>query len=143
MALSLLDTDYNNYGNDPYRSFHDGFSGQTHENKFYIRNTDKTRYYTNVVVQPKFRDGYNDLGVSGNTGWSIKVMYGELQPTEEEWSLVKSGDALKIPDIGSEFSPDTVINHPIWVRIFCPGSTSAQIKENMYVSISYFEKVCK
>ncbi len=142
MALSLLDVNYQNYNNDPYRSFHDGHSGEIHESKFYIRNTDKTRYYTNIVLEPKFTGGDLDTGISGNTGWSIKLMYGEAQPTEEEWALVKPGDSIRIPDIGTEELPDTVRNHPIWIRIFCPGNTEAHIKDNMSVSISYYEKVC-
>ena len=81
--------------------------------------------------------GYLDLGEFGLTGWGIKLMYGKGS-TEAEWDLVKSGDSIGIPDIGSTQAADTFTNHPIWVRIYCPGNESAQIRENIQLKVSYF-----
>ena len=43
MALVLFDKDMNAFNNDPLRTFHDGYSGEVFEEKFYIKNLDKTR----------------------------------------------------------------------------------------------------
>jgi len=67
-------------------------------------------------------------------------MYGKRRPTEEEWDLVKSGSAIQIPDIGTIEAADTFTNHPIWIRIYCPGNENAQIRENMQLNITYYVK---
>ena len=104
-------------------------------------NLDKTRYYTDINLIPKFRTKYLDSGELGNTGWSVKLMYGQRRPTEEEWSTLPPAAAINIPDIGTSSRADTIRRHPIWIRIFCPGNTPAQIKENIYVELTYYEKL--
>lgn len=141
MALVLYDKEMKAFDQNPLRSFHDGFTGEIFEEKFYIKNLDKSRYYTDITLEPKFKSDYKDLGEYGDTGWSIKLMYGERRPTDEEWSLMPPGAMVNIPDIGSVDRADTIRRHPIWVRIFCPGNTLAQIKTNMFIDITYYEKV--
>ena len=84
--------------------------------------------------------GYADTGEFGTTGWGIKLMYGKRRPTEEEWDLVKSGAAIILPDIGSIEAADTFTNHPVWVRVYCPGGEAAQIRENMQLKLTYLIK---
>ena len=105
-----------------------------------MRNKDPSRFYKQISLIAKSRNAYNDSGELGNTGWSIKLMYGEKRPTEEEWSLLVSGEGIVLPDIGTIEAADTFTNHPVWVRIFCPGNTKAHIKENMYIELSYYEE---
>ncbi len=141
MALVLFDKKMKAYDANPLRTFHDGFTGEIFEEKFYIKNLDKSRYYTDITLEPKFKSDYLDLAELGDTGWGIKLMYGERMPTEEEWSLAPPGGMINIPDIGNKSKADTIRRHPIWVRIFCPGNTKAQIKSNMLIDITYYEKV--
>lgn len=141
MALVLYDKDMVAFNQDPLRTFHDGYSGEVFEEKFYIKNLDKTRYYNDIVLVPKFRTKYLDSGELGNTGWSVKLMYGERRPTEEEWSILPPAASINIPDIGTIEQGDTIRKHPIWVRVFCPGNSPAQIKENIYIEITYYEKL--
>jgi len=65
-------------------------------------------------------------------------MYGKRRPTEAEWDLVRSSDGIEIPDIGTTEAADTFAQHPVWVRIYCPGGELAQIRENMQLRIRYY-----
>lgn len=141
MSLVIFDKEMKAFSGNPLRTFHDGYSGQVFEEKFYLKNLDKSKYYTEIELEPKFRSSYEDTGEYGNTGWSIKLMYGERRPSEEEWSLTPPGSIAVVPDIGNEKKADTIRRHPVWIRVFCPGNTKAQIKENMYIDVSYYEKV--
>ena len=67
-------------------------------------------------------------------------MYGTRRPTEAEWDLVRSGDGIKIPDIGSTEAADTFTNHPVWTRIYCPALEPADIRENMQLKITYYAR---
>jgi hypothetical protein len=139
MALSFYDDTQTLFGLSPLRTFHDGHLGGSHEKLIYLRNADVAKYYTNITVHLSV-DTYEDLGVLGTTGWGVKFVYGQRQPTEGEWDQVRAGDAIAIPDIGSTTLADTSTYHPIWVRVFCPGETAAQIRENQTVQVFYFER---
>lgn len=124
---------------DPFRTFHDGHIGGTMEQKIYIRNADATRYYTVVTVAPQMDNGM-DWGEFGDTGWGIKLVAGERQPTEQEWDQVHSSDTLQLADIGAVATPDTSYK-PVWVRVACPGGTPAQIRENIRLRVSALERI--
>lgn len=141
MALSFYDSDKVVFGaEDVLRSFHDGFNGESNEQIIYIRNDDVARYYTNLVMSYQSL-AYDDFGVFGSTGWGTKLMYGERRPTEAEWDLVRSGDPLNLPDIGTTDLADTSTYHPIWVRVICPGGEVAHIRENQTITLSFFERM--
>ena len=73
-------------------------------------------------------------------GVSINV-YGTRRPTEAEWDLVRSGDGIQIPDIGTTEAADTSTNHPVWVRVYCPAGEPADIRESMQVKVTYYERL--
>jgi hypothetical protein len=129
------------FGATPLRTFHNGHIGDSHEQLMYIRNQNPAKWYTNVKLTPVMIGGYEDLGEFGTTGWGIKLMYGKRRPTEEEWDLIKTGSAIILPDIGTIEAADTFTNHPVWVRVYCPGGEEAQIRENMQLKLSYSEKM--
>jgi len=137
MSLTLYDDSYQSIATDPLRFNLNGHSGGSHERLFYIRNHDPKYWYTNVTLQPVTVAGYDDNGEFGETGWGVKVMYGKRRPSEAEWDRVRTGDAVIIPDIGSTHAADTFTYHPVWVRYYCPGSVSAQIREATTLKISY------
>ena len=140
MSLTLYDDAFVSITTDPLRFFLEGHAGGSQEKLFYIRNHAPQFYYTNATVQPVTTGAYDDAGEFGATGWGVKVMYGKRRPTEAEWDRVRSGDAVVIPDIGSTQAADTFTNHPIWVRYYCPGDVSAQIRENTSLRISYYKR---
>lgn len=135
MGLNLYDENKVLFGDDDVlRTFHNGFLGGSLEKKFYIRNDDPTRYYTNLNLTYTVTN-YDDLGEFGTTGWSVKFIEGERRPTESNWDSVRSGEPLALADIGSTEAADTHTYRPIWVRVFCPGGEEAQIRENQLIQI--------
>ena len=139
MALSFYDQDKELFGDDPFRSFHDGKLGGSMEKLIYLRNGDSANYYTSVTLAPQMLV-YQDWGEFGTTGWGIKLMYGQRRPTEAEWDLVRSGDGIQIPDIGTTLAADTYQYHPVWIRITCPGGEAAAIRDNIRLRAGYFVK---
>jgi hypothetical protein len=141
MGLRFYDSDQNLYSStDFFRSVVDGHVGGIYEEVFYLRNDDATRYFTNIIVS-YLSDVYSMNGPDGDSGWGIKFMYGERRPTEAEWDLVRAGDPIQIPNIGSTEAEDTSTYHPIWVRIYCPGNQTAQNRGSQTIRVSYLERV--
>jgi len=141
MALQLFDGDLVLLtALNPLRSHHDGHLGEAHEQVVYVRNQDAAKYYTSVTLQPELIGAYDDSGEFGTTGWSVKLLYGSRQPTEAEWDAALSGVAISLPDIGSTEAADTFTNHPVWVRVYCPGNEPVQIRENVQLKLRYFER---
>lgn len=128
------------YSDDPMRTFHNGYLGGPHEEIFYLRNDDASNYYTNIVITPQMIGGYDDSGEFGTSGWGIKLLYGRRRPTEAEWDLVRSGDSIRVPDIGTTEAADTFTNHPVWTRVYCPAGEPADIRENMQLKVSFYTK---
>lgn len=140
MGLAFYDSTKTLYAANPLRGVINGHVGGPHEELFYLRNGDVTKWFSNVVVSVT-TSLYDGLGEFGTSGISFKFMYGERRPTEAEWSEVNSGDSLQIPNIGSTDLADTNTYHPIWVRIYVPGNTAANIYDNYAITVSYFSRV--
>jgi hypothetical protein len=139
MALAFYDSDLVALATDPLRTFHDGHLGGSYEIMVNIRNDDVAKYYTNNQVFIELLS-YNDFGEYGTSGWSAKLMFGARQPTEAEWDIVRSGDSISIPDIGTTLVADTSTYHPVWLRIFAPAGNVAQIRDNQRIRLFYFER---
>lgn len=141
MGLAFYDSDKNPFGDSGIlRSFHDGHLGSIMERIIYLRNDDSSRYYTNLLLRYTV-SSYQDFGEFGTTGWGIKFINGERRPTESEWDLVRSGESLSIPDIGSTEAADTHTYYPIWVRITCPGGEVAQLRENQQIELDVLTRL--
>lgn len=138
--LQILDADYNPFGSNPLRTFHDGHLGDSYEQLVFVRNGDASKWYTNVFLTPVMTGGYSDDGEFGTSGWGVKLIPGRRRPTEEEWDLVEAGSTIQLDDIGSVEAADTFTNHPVWVRIYCPGNEDAQTRENVQLQLSYLVK---
>lgn len=137
--LNIYDREHNLFNGNPLRTVHNGKPGGSDEKIICLRNDDATNYYTDLVVSYS-NTLQNDYGSNGSTGWSVKFLYGSRQPTEEEWDAVSAGQSIAIPDIGTTLAADTYTYHPIWVRVYCPGNSPAQIREGQKVQIFYNEK---
>jgi len=135
--LQILNSELQPFNNAPLRTFHNGHTGDSYEELLYIRNQNPAKYYTGVRIAPTWKDQYDAEGEFGTTGWGVKLMYGKRRPTEQEWDLVDPGSTISLPDIGTSEAADTFVNHPVWVRVFCPGNEPAQIKENIELRFSY------
>jgi hypothetical protein len=140
MSLAIYDEDQSLLGSSsPVRSIHNGHLGGACEKLLYVRNDDPANYYTGLHVGI-VSDVYDAAGESGDSGWSFKFMYGERRPTEAEWDVVRSGEAVALPDIGSTAASDMHTYHPIWLRVFVPGDTGAQYRPNYTVKIKGITK---
>lgn len=117
------------------RTKHNGQLGGAHEQVFYLRNDDPANYYVGLQIGILSTDAYDADGESGTSGWSFKFIYGERRPTEAEWDVVRSGESIALPDIGSTEAADMHTYHPIWLRVFVPGDTGAQYRTNYVVKL--------
>lgn len=141
MGLKLYDKDKAVYGTGSiFRSVIDGHRGGSFEEKIYLRNDDSGRWYSHlsVGVEGTIYDADGELGTSG-ISW--KFIYGERRPTEAEWDLVHSGASVSLPDIGTIVAADTYTYHPIWVRIYIPGNSLADIIDGYSINIEYFPRL--
>jgi len=109
----------------------DGNLGASKQKIIYIKNDDLTKYYTNIVLSATSTNYEDVLGEWAETGFGVKFLYGERQPTETEWDQVKSGESIILPDIGDSDAADTANYYPIWIRVLIPGKTSAQRKTDI------------
>lgn len=137
--LAFHNQDYNLFNGDPLRTVHNGQPGGACEKLIFIRNDDSSNYYTDMVLSYE-NNIADDYGVLGSTGWSVKFLYGRRQPTEEEWDVVTADSAIRIPDIGNSLAADTSTFHPVWIRVYCPGGSPAQIREGQRIKLSFSEK---
>ncbi len=88
MALYFLDKDFLEIDTSPIRTSHDGYIGQSDEVLFFIRNREPSVYYKNLSIAPKFRNTYTSSENFDSSSWSIKLYYGTIQPSEDEWDKV-------------------------------------------------------
>lgn len=140
MALIFLDENLNELNGMPLRTSHDGHLGEAKEMLFYIRNRKADVFYRNIFITPLFDNSYYSYEDFELSKWSVKLMYGTLQPSEDEWDEIESGSSISVPNIGTIEGADTFTNHPIWIRVYCPGLTPSQIKKNIYFQIEYKEE---
>lgn len=140
MGLEIYDSTQTLYVGRPFRAVVNGFTGGSYEEQVYLRNDDVTAWYTNITVSAS-GSVYDTNGELGTSGISFKFMYGERRPTEAEWSYVISGTAIVIPDIGDNTLADTSTYHPIWVRIYLPGNTAANIIDTFSINVGFLPRV--
>lgn len=142
--LKILDSNREAYGSivdfthqTPLRTSHDGKLGGSWDTLIYIKNDDPTLYYVDVTLNPASTNYDDIIGEWGETGFGLKVLYGERRPTETEWDQVKNGEPINLPDIGSSEAADTANYFPCWTRMIVPGMTPAQLKTNISLELSY------
>ena len=139
MSLTILDAD-KQIINGPLVTKHNGFTGGEDEVLIHLKNQHAEFYYHDVSLQVEMPD-LVEGEIFSNSGWSIKLKYGSEQPTEKEWGDIIVNNTISIPDIGSTFAPDTDTYHPIWIRVFCPGHTTPNIKKDMNFVLMFFRKL--
>jgi hypothetical protein len=141
MSLAIYDEDQIVFGgSDKFRPFVNGYPGGAHEEIIYIRNDDVTRWFTNVVLSV-VASVYDADGELGSSGIGFKFIYGERRPTEAEWDVVKSGQPLTLPDIGTISLANTSTYHPCWIRVWVPGGTSAGIDDSFTLRLSFLPRL--
>ena len=138
--LAFYDDELNPFGSDPLRSFHTSGQQNIWEKLIYIKNSDAGKYYTGLILQIVLKR-YEDVGEYGTTGWSVKFIYGQRRPTEAEWALIRPGEGLVLPDIGSAAAADTGTYHPVWIRVVAPFDAQADIRDNQKLRLYFVENL--
>lgn len=141
MGLKIYNSDQVEYtGSLKFRPVVDGHLGGVHEEKIYIRNDSSSYYYTGVTIG-LVTNGYDGAGENGFSGIGFKFIYGERRPTEAEWDEAVSGASVYLSDIGTSVAADTYTYHPVWVRVFVPGNSNADVLENFIIRTYFFTKI--
>ena len=126
--------------NETINTVHNGFTGGAFVTKIYLKNEEKDKYFSGIVVKVTMGNGeLVENSIFSTTGWSVKLLSQDTEPTELEWSRVSINTELEIDDFGTELQADTSTVRTVWIRVFCPGHTAPQIKENINLIIDYTE----
>ena len=125
---------------DPIQSFHNGFTGGSDEVLFFIRNNMVEYYYEDISLKVEMPDLLENE-IFSTSGWSVKIAQQSEQPTEKEWGEIFVNNEINIPNIGSSDAPDTETIYPIWIRVFCPGHTLSDIKNDISLKLKYSKKM--
>ena len=98
---------------NPIRFALDGRSGGSQEQRYWLRNDNGAKTYTDIQIHPVSLGGRNI--VDGIDGYSWKLRVGNTQPTASEWSAITAGVAIDFDDIS-----DTDY-HAFWLKIEIPA----------------------
>lgn len=139
MSLTILDAN-KEIINGPLVTTHNGFTGGDYQMLIFLKNQHPEFYYHDVSLKIEMSD-LVEGEIFSNSGWSVKLKYGSEQPTEKQWGDIIVNNQISIPDIGSQYIPDTDTYHPVWIRVFCPGHTTPDIKKDMNFSLMFFRKL--
>lgn len=143
MGIQVADLDggewtaYSSNGDqtNPITTVHDGRIEQSRDVLLYVRNDDAAKKYTDVVIGFADSEYPNDIeGVQ--SGWSIKVSLGNLQPSDAEWATITAGTSISISD-PNELSG--IGREPFWYRIISPRGIHVGLKLDVSLRLSYTE----
>ena len=127
MALNFYDNAMALFPGSIAMDTFNGTTGSVVERLMHIRNDDLLTYYTSIVVTVN-----QNVGLYGDSGFTIKLMEGSRRPTEAEWSQVAANAPLNLPALGAAGAPDTTTYRAFWVRMFCPaGFTRTQVRADL------------
>lgn len=113
-------------GLSPLRITVDGRVGGTIVYPLYLRNTEKTHYYEDIELSI-----YDSSGSYSSNGWEWKLIENRIEPIEEEWSDVSTGNTLSLSiDIGSTSISDISTFVTFWLKVVVPrGLLAANITD--------------
>jgi len=125
----------------PLNTVHDGKPGDTQTVQLYIRNSDATKWFSVIRIQPVDlvdAEPYGDI-IYTETGWGVKLSTGAVEPTLSEWEDIEWGNEINIGNVGATGVPDVATYSPLWYLITCPPNTDAKIKTDIVLEVSYTE----
>lgn len=118
----------------------DGILGAIIIRRYYVRNDDVSKYYTNIQVLPTVNHGL-DIVSGATPGFEWKLIAGDPQPLEDQWSNTPPGQPISLPDIGEAGSGDITTYLPFWLRVDVARSTDVQSFENVSLDIEADENL--
>jgi hypothetical protein len=138
-SLSLVTSDGDK--NNPIITTHDGKEGDVDTVALFIRNSDNSKWYSNIKITPVDTvdaNPYGDVGYT-ETGWGVKLSKGGVEPTTAEWEDIDWGDPINMDNIGASGSPDVATYYTFWYLISCPPNERAKNKEDIVLKVEYTE----
>jgi hypothetical protein len=140
MTLKVLNNSGSEFSYDENISTsHNGFTGEAFITKIQLTNKDEDKWYSGIVVKVDMGSELPSNSLFSTTGWSVKFLVQDSEPTELEWSRAALNTEAQVPDLGSLTGADTSSIKSIWIRVFCPGNTAPQVKRNINIIIDYVE----
>jgi len=129
------------YSNDdsfanPFSVALDGSTGQFLTRLLYVRNDDSSKSYEDIEVSPLHVSG---VDVSGTQGFSWKMIAGNSEPSEIQWSITSPSNDIVLPDLGTEMSSDINTYLPFWIRIEIPKGASVTSHQGVRLRLSFKE----
>jgi hypothetical protein len=116
---------------NPLSMSFDGITGSTRTKKYYVRNSDAAYTYSGITLTPV--DSGSPSIVDGTNGFSWKLIAGDSQPLEEQWTLITSPPGtIVIPDIS-----DISTYQPFWLRITVPKGASVETHSLVKLRLDY------
>lgn len=125
----------------PITTVHNGKAGDIKTTQLYVRNSNVSKWHSNILIQPLDligADPYGDVAYT-ETGWGVKLSAGSAEPTHGEWEDLGWGQSIGIDDIGSDLGADTTTYLPFWYLITCPPNEDVAIKTDIVLNISFTE----
>ncbi len=119
---------------NPLVKVFDGVTGSIVDRRYFVRNDDSARSYSNSTLQPTLVTGNNIF--DGTSGFEWKLIVGDKQPLEEQWGLVTPGNSIIIPDIGTALLSDTVTFEPFWLRMIVPRGAAIKSYSGITLNIA-------
>jgi len=117
---------------NPITTVHDGRIEQPRDVLLYVRNDDAAKEYVDIAVDFSDTEYPNDIeGIQ--SGWSIKVKLGSLQPSDAEWATITAGTSVTIPNISG------IGSEPFWYRVVSPRGIHVGLKIDISLRLSYTE----
>lgn len=118
----------------------DGVTGSTIIRRYYVRNDDTSKYYTNIEVFPTVNGG-PDIISGALPGFEWKLIEGDLQPLEDQWTITPPGNNISLADIGEVGNGDQTTYLPFWLRVETPRGVDVQSFEGVSLDISADENL--
>lgn len=140
--LKIFDSLFNEVTSEnPMWTSHNGYYGDASEQQFFVRNDNVNRYYEQIQVSLSSTGSYDVTGEYGTSGWSFKLIAGSRRPTEKEWDAATNMAPVVLGTLGDTGAGDTNTMLSVWLRVFVPGRTPAQYRNNYVLTLSAQEKV--
>ena len=118
---------------------HNGFTGEAFVTKIQLTNKDEDKWYSGIVVKVDMGNELPENSLFSTSGWSVKFLVQDSEPTELEWSRAALNTEATVQNFGSSAQADISTIKTVWIRVFCPGNTEPQVKENISIIVDYTE----
>jgi hypothetical protein len=141
MGISLYHKENDQFVTGSIITTHDGKSGDVHAVQLFLRNDDVNLWFSNIQVTPVDSTATASLDETDydSTGWGVRLIAGDNEPSASHWSSTNWGIAISMPNIGASGSADISTYYSFWYQITCPPNENAETKQNIVFRVTYTE----